>query len=52
MSGTPIVELDDEQTQSMIDQHIWTLLNLVKAAVPGMAERGWDESSPPRPPPP
>jgi NAD(P)-dependent dehydrogenase (short-subunit alcohol dehydrogenase family) len=41
VSGTPIVELDDGQTQSMIDQHIWTLLNLVKAAVPGMAERGW-----------
>jgi NAD(P)-dependent dehydrogenase (short-subunit alcohol dehydrogenase family) len=41
VSGTPIVELDDDQTQSMIDQHIWTMLNLVKAAVPGMAERGW-----------
>jgi len=40
-SGTPIVELDDAQAQSMIDQHIWTMLNLVKAAVPGMAERGW-----------
>jgi NAD(P)-dependent dehydrogenase (short-subunit alcohol dehydrogenase family) len=40
-SGIPIVELEDAQTQSMIDQHIWTMLNLVRAAVPGMAERGW-----------
>lgn len=40
-SGVPIVDLDRAATQSMLDQHIWTTLNLVQAVVPGMVERGW-----------
>ena len=40
-SGVPIVELDRAATQSMLDQHVWTTLNLVRAIVPGMVERGW-----------
>jgi NAD(P)-dependent dehydrogenase (short-subunit alcohol dehydrogenase family) len=39
--GTPVVELDQEETRTMLDQHLWTTLNLVQAVVPGMVERGW-----------
>lgn len=41
VSGTPIVELTRDETQDMIDQHIWTAINIAQAVVPGMAERGW-----------
>jgi NAD(P)-dependent dehydrogenase (short-subunit alcohol dehydrogenase family) len=40
-SGTPVVELTHDDIQSMIDQHVWTTVNLVQAVVPGMIERGW-----------
>jgi NAD(P)-dependent dehydrogenase (short-subunit alcohol dehydrogenase family) len=39
--GTAIVDLTRDETQDMIDQHIWTAINIVQAVVPGMAERGW-----------
>jgi NAD(P)-dependent dehydrogenase (short-subunit alcohol dehydrogenase family) len=40
-SGTPIVELERSDLQSMFDQHLGTAFHVVKAVVPGMVERGW-----------
>jgi len=39
--GSPIVDLDHDQIRMMIDQHLWTTVNLVQATVPSMVERGW-----------
>ncbi len=39
--GTPVVDLDHAEMRSMLDQHLWTTLNVAQAVVPGMAERGW-----------
>ena len=39
--GTPVVELDHDEVREMLDQHLWTTLNAVQAAVPGMLERSW-----------
>jgi NAD(P)-dependent dehydrogenase (short-subunit alcohol dehydrogenase family) len=39
--GTPIVELDPGELTGMLDQHVWTTLNITKAAVPVMIEAGW-----------
>jgi NAD(P)-dependent dehydrogenase (short-subunit alcohol dehydrogenase family) len=39
--GTPVVELDHDEVRSMLDQHLWTTLNMTQAVVPGMLERGW-----------
>ena len=39
--GTPVVDLDPDEIRGMLDQHLWTTLHVVKAAVPGMTERGW-----------
>ena len=40
-SGTPVVELERSDLQSMVDQHLGTAFNIVRAVVPGMIERGW-----------
>ncbi|HET9345403.1 MAG TPA: SDR family oxidoreductase [Candidatus Limnocylindrales bacterium] len=39
--GGSIVEFDDDQLRSMLDQHVWSTLNVARAVVPGMVERGW-----------
>jgi len=39
--GTPVVDLDPAELRSMLDQHLWTTLNVAQAVVPGMLERGW-----------
>jgi NAD(P)-dependent dehydrogenase (short-subunit alcohol dehydrogenase family) len=39
--GTPVVDLDHAEVRSMLDQHLWTTLNVAQAVVPGMVERGW-----------
>jgi NAD(P)-dependent dehydrogenase (short-subunit alcohol dehydrogenase family) len=39
--GTPVVDLDPAELRSMLDQHLWTTLHLVRAVVPGMVERGF-----------
>jgi NADP-dependent 3-hydroxy acid dehydrogenase YdfG len=39
--GTPVTEVDPEVVGSMIDQHLWTTLNVIQTVVPGMVERGW-----------
>lgn len=40
-SGTPIVDLEDADLQSMVDQHLGTAFHIVKVVVPAMVERGW-----------
>ena len=39
--GTAVVDLDPEELTGMLDQHLWTTLNVVQAAVPGMIAAGW-----------
>jgi NAD(P)-dependent dehydrogenase (short-subunit alcohol dehydrogenase family) len=39
--GTPVVDLDPDELSWMLDQHLWTTLNLAQAVVPGMVERGY-----------
>jgi NADP-dependent 3-hydroxy acid dehydrogenase YdfG len=39
--GTSIAELDPADIGGMLDQHLWTTLNVTRSVVPGMVERGW-----------
>jgi NAD(P)-dependent dehydrogenase (short-subunit alcohol dehydrogenase family) len=41
VGGTPVVDLDHEELRRMLDQHLWTTLNVAQAVVPGMIEHGW-----------
>jgi len=38
--GTPVVDIDHAEIRAMLDQHLWTTLNIVQAVVPGMIARG------------
>ena len=37
--GTDVVDLDADEIRRMLDQHLWTTLNVVQAVVPGMVGR-------------
>ncbi len=37
--GTAVADLDPDELRWMLDQHLWTTLNVVQAVVPGMVER-------------
>ncbi len=39
--GTAVVDLDPGELSAMLDQHLWTTLNVVQAVVPGMVGAGW-----------
>ena len=39
--GTAIVDLDPDELESMLGQHVRTTLHVVRAVLPGMVERGW-----------
>jgi NAD(P)-dependent dehydrogenase (short-subunit alcohol dehydrogenase family) len=39
--GTAVVDLDPDELKEMLDQHLWTTLNIVQAALPGMIANGW-----------
>ena len=39
--GKAVVDLDHAEVRAMLDQHLWTTLNVAQAVVPGMTERGW-----------
>jgi NAD(P)-dependent dehydrogenase (short-subunit alcohol dehydrogenase family) len=39
--GTAVVDLDPEELRTMLDQHLWTTLNILQATVPAMVEAGW-----------
>jgi NAD(P)-dependent dehydrogenase (short-subunit alcohol dehydrogenase family) len=40
-AGGPIATFADDDLRSMLEQHLWSTLNVVRAVVPGMVERGW-----------
>jgi NAD(P)-dependent dehydrogenase (short-subunit alcohol dehydrogenase family) len=37
--GTPVVDIDHDEIRTMLDQHLWTTLNIVQAVAPGMIAR-------------
>ena len=39
--GTPAVEVNTDDFDSMLGQHLYGTLNMIQATVPGMLERGW-----------
>jgi NAD(P)-dependent dehydrogenase (short-subunit alcohol dehydrogenase family) len=39
--GGPIASFADDDLHRMLGQHLWSTLNVVRAVVPGMVERGW-----------
>jgi NAD(P)-dependent dehydrogenase (short-subunit alcohol dehydrogenase family) len=39
--GEPVTAVRDAEVSAMLAQHLWTTLNLVRAAVPRMTEAGW-----------
>ena len=41
VGGTAVVDLDPAEVRGMLDQHLWTTLNVLQAVVPGMAARGF-----------
>jgi NAD(P)-dependent dehydrogenase (short-subunit alcohol dehydrogenase family) len=41
VGGVAVADLDHDELRSMLDQHLWTTLNITQAAVPAMVERGW-----------
>ena len=41
LPGAPVTELDPANLRFMLDQHLWSTLNVARAVVPGMVERGW-----------
>jgi NAD(P)-dependent dehydrogenase (short-subunit alcohol dehydrogenase family) len=41
VGGTPVVGLDHDEVRLMLEQHLWTTLNVSQAVVPGMIARGF-----------
>jgi NAD(P)-dependent dehydrogenase (short-subunit alcohol dehydrogenase family) len=41
VGGTEVQALDHAEVRRMLDQHLWTTLNVLQAVVPGMRERGF-----------
>ncbi len=39
--GTAVVDLDPAELRTMLDQHLWTTLNIIQATVPAMIAAGW-----------
>jgi NAD(P)-dependent dehydrogenase (short-subunit alcohol dehydrogenase family) len=39
--GTTVVDTPDAEFSGMLDQHLWTTLNVVRAVLPGLTEAGW-----------
>ena len=39
--GTAVIDLDLDEVRTMLDQHLWTTMHVVRAVLPGMVERGW-----------
>jgi NAD(P)-dependent dehydrogenase (short-subunit alcohol dehydrogenase family) len=39
--GTPVADLDHDEVRRMLDQHLWTTLHVLQAALPGMTSRGF-----------
>jgi NAD(P)-dependent dehydrogenase (short-subunit alcohol dehydrogenase family) len=41
VGGTAVADLDPAELRGMLDQHLWTTLNIVQAVLPHMVEGGW-----------
>jgi NAD(P)-dependent dehydrogenase (short-subunit alcohol dehydrogenase family) len=41
LGGAPVTDLPDEDVTAMLDQHLWTGLNIARAVVPRMTAAGW-----------
>jgi NAD(P)-dependent dehydrogenase (short-subunit alcohol dehydrogenase family) len=39
--GTGVADLDPGEVRRMLDQHLWTTLNMLQAVLPGMVARGF-----------
>ncbi len=39
--GASIADVDLAEFRNMLDQHLWTTVHVVRAALPAMIERGW-----------
>lgn len=39
--GKPVVDVDDQQVDTMLRQHLWTTFHLVQACVPAMTANHW-----------
>lgn len=39
--GKPVVNVDDQQVETMLQQHLWTTFHLVQACVPAMDANHW-----------
>jgi NAD(P)-dependent dehydrogenase (short-subunit alcohol dehydrogenase family) len=39
--GTAVAELEHDEVRRMLDQHLWSTLNVLQAVVPGMRQRGF-----------
>ena len=39
--GGPIASFADDDLHRMLGQHLWSTLNVARAVIPGMVERGW-----------
>ncbi|MDQ1323014.1 MAG: hypothetical protein QG587_348 [Chloroflexota bacterium] len=41
VGGTEVAELEHDEVRRMLDQHLWTTLHMLQAALPGMRARGF-----------
>jgi NAD(P)-dependent dehydrogenase (short-subunit alcohol dehydrogenase family) len=41
VGGTSVVDLGPDELTGMLDQHLWTTLNIVRVVVPGMLAGSW-----------
>lgn len=39
--GKPVVDVDDQQVKTMLQQHLWTTFHLARACVPAMTTNRW-----------
>ena len=39
--GSPVTEVEDEQVESMLQQHLWTTYHLAQAIIPAMVASRW-----------
>jgi NAD(P)-dependent dehydrogenase (short-subunit alcohol dehydrogenase family) len=41
VGGTPVADLDHTELGGMLEQHLWTTLNVIQAVLPGMLGGSW-----------
>jgi len=40
--GKPVIDVEDQQVETMLQQHLWTTFHLVQACIPAMTANHWD----------